>query len=46
MRNLIIFLTAIFLVYGCDNGVSNTAKDDFKWDMTTSGAFVGLGVKF
>ena len=21
-------------------------KDDFKWDMTTSGAFVGLGIKF
>ena len=27
MRNLIMFLTAIFLVYGCDNGASNTAKD-------------------
>ena len=27
MRNLTIFLTAIFLVYGCDNGASITAKD-------------------
>jgi hypothetical protein len=27
MRNLSIFVTAIFLVYGCDNGASNTAKD-------------------
>ena len=26
MRNLIIFLTAILLVYGCDNVANNTAK--------------------